>query len=378
MCWFHVVRAQILLTVGSDIKRIIFESTFKFDGKSFIPIPVPHLKQIAGRAGRYRIAPPAKARDSSDAKQDNVGDGLAYTSAVAPSGRPSSSSVGLVTTLEQMDFPRIKRAMRTEAEPVMSAGIFPPTSVLIKFATYFTPGTPFSYILQRLHEISSLHPRYHLCNLKDQITIADIIEGVKGLTIEDRIIFCASPAAMRLAGFEAVVVSFAECVANSNISSNLLDIPTLNLDILDGKYVKDRSYLTQLETLHKALILYIWLAYRFPGVFTTERMAFYVKEMVEERIDKVLAERASNRKQKLKSLRQLAMLDELGDHFDAKEGPGLVDVYAKSRAKPSFVPGDPDNNHLPTDGPLNLWQQTPLSEVSDQEGNAGAGSAVGV
>ena len=259
----------------------------------------------------------------------------------------------------------------------MSAGIFPPTSVLIKFATYFTPGTPFSYILQRLHEISSLHPRYHLCNLRDQIIIADIIEGVKGLTVEDRIIFCASPAAMRLAGFEAVVISFAECVANSQISSNLLDIPTLNLEILDGELVKDRSYLNQLETLHKALILYIWLAYRFPGVFTTERMAFYVKEMVEEKIDKVLAEQSSNRKQKLKSLRQLAMLDELGSNFGAKEGPGLVEAYEKSRAKPPFLLGDPDNDHLPTEEPLNLWQPTSLRAGSDQEGNGGAESAVG-
>jgi ATP-dependent RNA helicase SUPV3L1/SUV3 len=59
------------------------------------------------------------------------------------------------------------------------------------------------------------------------------------------------------------------------------------------------------ETLHKALVLYLWLSYRFAGVFTSRPMASYVKELVEERIDKVLADYAHNEKfrQKLKKLK---------------------------------------------------------------------------
>ena len=242
----------------------------------------------------------------SESIDDNVGDGLTGPSNAIPSDRPSSTTVGLVTTLEKMDFPRIQRAMEAESEPVMSAGIFPPASVLIKFATYFAPETPFSYILQRLHELSSLHPRYHLCELKDKIDVADIIEPIRELTIEDRIIFCAAPASVRLQGFGDIVASFAQCVANSkDYSSNLLDIPTIQLEILDREVTTDRKYLSQLETLHQALILYIWLSYRFAGVFRTQAMAVHVKEMVEERIDKVLAQVSYQRKQKLKSLRQL-------------------------------------------------------------------------
>ena len=258
----------------------------------------------------------------SESIDDNVGDGLTGPSNAIPSDRPSSTTVGLVTTLEKMDFPRIQRAMEAESEPVMSAGIFPPASVLIKFATYFAPETPFSYILQRLHELSSLHPRYHLCELKDKIDVADIIEPIRELTIEDRIIFCAAPASVRLQGFGDIVASFAQCVANSkDYSSNLLDIPTIQLEILDREVTTDRKYLSQLETLHQALILYIWLSYRFAGVFRTQAMAVHVKEMVEERIDKVLAQVSYQRKQKLKSLRQLAMLEEMGDTFGG-EGEG--------------------------------------------------------
>ena len=306
----------VSLTKLSNIKRIVFETTFKFNGKRYEPIPIPHLKQIAGRAGRYRIAPQAKLTSHSLQCSRNKNSGELYTNPT--SIHSERSSVGLVTTLEKMDYPRIRRAMETEAEPVMAAGIFPPDSVVVKFAAYFAPSTPFSYVMRRLHEISSLHPRYFLCNLKDQIHIADIIEPVNNLTIEDRITFCSAPVSGREEEFHSIVVSFAQCVANAKeVSSNLLDIPTLPLEILDREVSLNRAYLVNLEILHKALILYLWLSYRFTGVFTTQAMAIHLKEIVEEKIDTVLAQSSVSRRAKIKSLRQLAMLEELGQAIDA-------------------------------------------------------------
>lgn len=328
------ISERSFLTKLSDIKRIVFESTFKYNGKTFIPIPIPHLKQIAGRAGRYRIAPQAKpTSDSLQSKGDKTG-GEELSNSVSISPKAPPTTVGLVTTLEKLDFPRIQRAMDTEPEPVLAAGIFPPSSVLVKFAAYFAPGMPFSYVLQRLHEISSLHPRYFLCDLKDKLHIADIIEPVKELTIEDRIVFCAAPVSDRADGFNAIVVSFAQCVANSRtVSSNLLDIPNLPLEVLEQEPSLERMYLVKLELLHKALILYIWLSYRFVGVFTTQSMAVYLKEMVEEKIDTVLAQSSTTgRKGKLKSLRQLAMLEELGQAIGSSEE---LDVQQKSKSEPS-------------------------------------------
>jgi hypothetical protein len=57
---------------------------------------------------------------------------------------------------------------------------------------------------------------------------------------------------------------------------------------------KNKGYLYKLEILHKALILYIWLSYRFAGVFSSRPMAFYVKGLVEENIDTVLTEVSSH------------------------------------------------------------------------------------
>lgn len=185
-----------------------------------------------------------------------------------------------------MDLARLTKAMRSDAEPVMSAGIFPPTSIILRFSAYFPEGTPFSYILLRLHELSLMHPRFHLCSLRDKAHYADIIEPVKNLTISDRIILCSAPADATLLD---MLKAYAKCVANSG-GGELLNIPELDLNLLDEGITKDKSYLSKLEMLHKALVLYIWLSYRFTGVFTDRAMAFYVKGIVEKAIEAVLAE----------------------------------------------------------------------------------------
>ncbi|KAL8829504.1 MAG: hypothetical protein Q9191_001976 [Dirinaria sp. TL-2023a] len=318
---YLVASDAIGMGLNLDIKRIIFESTWKFDGRQYEPITIPHLKQIAGRAGRYRVAPQSKIPTQP---YENVGDGVPDDSSKT-SIAPTGESAGLVTSLEQMDYARVHQAMQTEAEPVMSAVIMPPADVLMRFAAYYPPGTPFSYILARLNEISSVHPRYRLCQLREQIAIADIIESVQGLTVRDRIIFCASPASVKRGNFDHVVVAFAKCVAN-NTSGALLDIPQLNLDILDRETsvnVTNREYLAELEQLHKGLILYLWLGYRFVGVFKDQDMALYVKNIVEEKINEVLAHAShashANRRKKLKTLRELNMLKELGILVSDKE-----------------------------------------------------------
>lgn len=289
------------------IKRVVFESVSKFNGFRFEIIEAAHIKQIAGRAGRYRTAAQAEglAENLGEGKEDPKN-----------SSSMPAQNLGLVTTLEEADLPILRKAMQGELDPIMSAGIFPPTSVLLKFATYFPLSTSFSYILLRLHELSLRHPRYHLCILKDQIAIADTIQPVQNLSIHDRIVFCAAPATVKSTGMPDILAAFARCVGD-NSSGALLDVPEIPLDILDEDIKTNRNYMERLESLHKALILYLWLSYRFAGVFINQAMAFHVKRLVEERIDKMLAEYSSSpaireriRKMREEALRQISKLNE--------------------------------------------------------------------
>jgi len=309
-----------------SIKRIIFETTTKWNGFRFEPIPVSSIKQIAGRAGRYRTATQANDRELSTKHLEHD---RAITSKGLPIAAPAQN-LGLITTLEPMDLSVVRKAMQTEADPIMSAGIFPPNNILLQFAAHYPENTPFSYILLRLHELALKHPRFHLCVLKDQVEIADAIEPVKGLTISDRIAFTAAPVNMRSPKMTEVLQALAKCVA-CNGGGGLLEIPEIDLDVLDIEWTTAKEYLNKLEDLHKALILYLWLSYRFTGVFTNQRMTFHVKTLVEEKIDKVLAQatydkdkRKLLRKQQQKDLLRSFQVDE--EEFSARDKEPTIDV----------------------------------------------------
>ena len=114
----------------------------------------------------------------------------------------------------------------------------------------------------------------------------------------------------------SVLGALARCVGD-NSSGALLDIPEIPLDILDKPIVANRDYIANLECLHKTLILYLWLSYRFAGVFINQAMAFHTKKLVEERIDKMLAEYSSSpaireriRRMRDEALRQISKLNE--------------------------------------------------------------------
>ncbi|KAF2143576.1 uncharacterized protein K452DRAFT_224808 [Aplosporella prunicola CBS 121167] len=281
---FLVASDAIGMGLNLSIKRIIFETTTKFNGVDMVPLTIPETKQIAGRAGRYRTA----AQDNEAARKEK--EGGANTSATpkndskAPKEEPSG---GIVTAFRYQDFKRIAKCLQTDAEIIRAAGLFPPSSIIERFANYFPPGTPFSYIMVRLHDISRVHTRFRLCSLKDQLTIADVIHGVEGLSISDRITFTAAPANFKSPSDRTALISMAEFVAQQKDGS-LLNIKGLPFDILDQEPDGSREYLFGLEQLHRGIILYLWLSYRFAGVFTTRNLAFHAKAVVEQAIEDTL------------------------------------------------------------------------------------------
>ncbi|KAL8669410.1 MAG: hypothetical protein Q9168_005998 [Polycauliona sp. 1 TL-2023] len=286
-----VASDAIGMGLNLSIKRIVFSATTKFNGVNQVPIEVSQVKQIAGRAGRYRTA--AQATETSTEASSSP---KTLNSQMSPDVSPAQT-LGLVTTLDRSGLSTIQRAMTSQADPIMSAGIFPPDNILLRFAAYFPSSTPFSYILIRLHNTSILNPRFHLCILKDHLKVADAIEPVRNLTVRDRITFCASPASVKDKNDPMITVlrELAECVAN-NSGGSILDIPGFNLELLEMEVnVGSRIFLEKLEALHKALVLYLWLTYRFAGVFNTQAMAFYIKTLVEEKIQTLLSRESVKR-----------------------------------------------------------------------------------
>lgn len=282
---FLVASDAVGMGLNLSIKRIVFEATLKYDNVSLRTLQISEIKQIAGRAGRYRTAAQAIS-DSLPPPQGASALALPIQEDVAQGD--ISKTIGLVTTLEDYDMPVLKRAMSSEVPPLATAGILPPEKILARFASYFPASTPFSYILLRLHDIGAVNPLFHLCRYAEQVAIADAIQPYD-LTFRDRLAFVSSPANFRDEGIEAVAKAMAKCVAEQS-NGDLLNIKEFELEILDEPMnFDDKEYLRRLEVLHKALTLYLWLSYRFAGTFRSQALGFHVKGLVEEKIDACLA-----------------------------------------------------------------------------------------
>lgn len=182
--------------------------------------------------------------------------------------------------------------MEVEARPIATAGLLPLDSVLAEYAMYYPPSVDFSYIFHRFVETAAIDRRFHICSLRDITNVSDLIQSVSGLSIDDRLTFAYAPYSKDQRSAE-VMRAFAKCVAKHE-SGHLLDIPEIPLEILDEAKDLSKEYLQRLEGLHRAVILYLWLGYRFAGCFVDRDLALHVRGIIEARMDEVLAESSAS------------------------------------------------------------------------------------
>lgn len=297
---FLAASDAIGMGLNLEIKRIVFEATHKRSRFGYSKLSVSDIKQIGGRAGRYRTAQQAVNAGLEGEKKKLDG----------PPPTPKKQT-GLVTAIEDEDLDNIQRAFSREPVQIKTAGIQVPPSVLERFSTYFPPNTPFSYIILRLYDIASISSRFHMCNLGEIVEVADIIQEFP-MSVYDRCVFLNAPVFLRESNGPSITKAFARCVANME-GGYLLDIPEIELNLLDvnkDEYIHGASeYLRKLETLHKTITLYLWLSYRYSGVFRSQSLAFHVKELVEVKINQHLGEVAvseQSRKARNAKIRKLA------------------------------------------------------------------------
>lgn len=311
------------------------------------------IKQIAGRAGRYRSA----AQTENKGKKANS----------------DEENVGLVTSLEEIDLPQIREALASEPPPITAAGLFPPDPAIQKFSAYFPRNTPFQYILKRLIELTQVSPLFFMCDPQSQFENAGVIDTVEGLRIEDQLALMAAPMHLRdIKGVEASR-AFSKCIAEHS-NGRLLDIPELNLEILEKPVSGDKQYLHELEILHKSVILYAWLSFRIGGVFTDRTLASHVKELVEERMVRALTEFSANKKlRKDASLRrQIALQKQIQEqnrvmseaNIDSAAAGGL----ASSNVTHSSVP-DEAPDHVSENAPKDVEASDDVAEEDEASEN---------
>jgi ATP-dependent RNA helicase SUPV3L1/SUV3 len=222
---------------SSNIKRLIFETVQKYENGEKKKLYPPQVKQIAGRAGRFRVA-----------------------GASSPPS-PSNDIAGSVTTLARDDLRYLEESMATPNRPLTHAMLWPPWSIIEKFTQLFPDGTPLAAILSRFSDICKTSRHYRIDESDSQIVLAKAIENIPNIDLETRYAICFAPVSTRSKDMVDFFVRFA--IAVSKARPVRIDSPSLGLplDILNRTQLAiSPTTLQTLEYLHKVIVCYCWLS----------------------------------------------------------------------------------------------------------------------
>jgi ATP-dependent RNA helicase SUPV3L1/SUV3 len=279
---FLVASDAIGMGLNLEVKRVVFEATNKFNGITVQPLAISDIRQIGGRAGRFRSA-------HKEMTEGGAGTGKGTATLAMTESARAELKTGYVTTYDERDLKSVHDAFGAEVAPIEQAYLQPPVSVIEAFASYYPPNTPLSFILQRIHDIATVSSRFRMRIKPDMIDIANAIQEFP-LNIYDRVVMLASPAALsRDSEPLRILKAIARAIATRQ-GGHILDMPEFRLELVDmtPQHGKEQDYLHRLELLNKAMTLYLWVSYRFSGVFPAQEVAFVARERVHARINEML------------------------------------------------------------------------------------------
>ncbi|KAF8589700.1 P-loop containing nucleoside triphosphate hydrolase protein [Ramaria rubella] len=280
---YDVIVATDAIGMGLNlkIKRVVFIQLSKHNGTREVPLSLSQIKQIGGRAGRFG--------EHGDA-----------------------SSTGVVTCFHQSDLSMLKTAFESEAPELPKAIVPFHLTTLANIAQLLPDGYSFHELIQLLSVAARLGSSY---SLPSHMAVWHGIESIdyygRDLRLVEKMQFAVSPTTwrseMEVGVFEHYlrqytsgrVVDLHECLEESELLATLERVnearkeyqirnPSGLPEAASGDQYQNTLTLSTLETLHKVLINYIWLAYRMPVSFAQQSIAVRLKEEAEAGIEYLL------------------------------------------------------------------------------------------
>ncbi len=275
---YDVLIASDAIGMGLNlgIKRVIFHSTIKFDGTELVKVPIPQVKQIAGRAGRYKISsnPNATVDISISGEEEEV-------------KHEQDPAVGYVTAIDSNSLRYVRLAMSTPTINLTKASIFPSDDMLLSIALEYN-DTSLIEVFNTISEEIEESKLYSIADLKPRFRIANVLNQVYGLTFSDQVKLSMAPVNLNETILISAFIQFSRAIANltSKSISDFGDI--IDLKILNLPRPYNSAQLSSFEILDKVLNLFLWLSNRFPNIMVDRLSARQLKNLCELRIDQTL------------------------------------------------------------------------------------------
>ncbi|KAF8100653.1 hypothetical protein N665_0219s0027 [Sinapis alba] len=246
---FDVLVASDAIGMGLNlnISRIIFSTLEKFDGTETRDLTVSEIKQIAGRAGRFR----------------------------------SQFPVGEVTCLHKEDLPLLHSSLKSPSPIIERAGLFPTYDLLSRYSQAH-PKLGLYKILEHFVENAKLSSNYFISNVEDMMKAAALVDELP-LKLQDKYLFVVSPVDIN---DEISGRGFAQFAQNYSKTRVVRLREILSDDTV--KVPRTPTELKELESIHKVLDLYVWLSLRLEDSFPDREVAASQKSICNVLIEQFL------------------------------------------------------------------------------------------
>lgn len=228
-----VASDAIALGLNLQIQRVVFRSTWKFDGHATRQLTSPELRQLAGRAGRYGL-----------------------------------TSLGVAACCQGDDLPVLREALEGASPaltPPTRAALLPLPEQLEAFSLSLEADLqrplPFAELVERFLSIAQVpEDLYFLAQANHLIALARFLEDLR-LPPQEKFVFCQAPVGLSDVASLTALHRFAR-----DFSSGSVALPAELRELLSQMAVTPRKIL-EMESFHKVCETYLWLAARFPSAF---------------------------------------------------------------------------------------------------------------
>ncbi|CAH2079131.1 unnamed protein product [Thlaspi arvense] len=270
---FDVLVASDAIGMGLNlnISRIIFSTLEKFDGTGTRDLTVSEIKQIAGRAGRFR----------------------------------SKFPVGEVTCLYKEDLPLLHSSLNSPSPLIERAGLFPTYDLLSRYSLAH-PKLGLFQILEHFVENAKLSSNYFISNVEDMMKVAALVDELP-LKLKDKYLFVVSPvdindeiSSQGLAQFarnfsKTGIVRLREIFAADKVKvprtpTELKELESLHKVNIFSCPVSSIGFTVQFGniTMKQVLDLYVWLSLRLEDSFPDREVAASQKSICNLLIEQFL------------------------------------------------------------------------------------------
>lgn len=176
--------------------------------------------------------------------------------------------------LEQ-DLPILKEILSQPLEKTTRAGLHP-TAEQIELFAYHLPNHSLSDLIKIFMSICRIDSgQYFLCNFGEIAYLAEMIDHIP-INLRSKYTFATSPINRKQTFVCSCFVKFVRYYSNNEVVSDEILKKMIEWPF---KIPQNVNEVAHLETVYDVLDLYLWLAYRFPDIFT------YIDEVKQMRIE---------------------------------------------------------------------------------------------